>query len=105
VHGEAIVPYGRVAPIPPPNSTQSHRGAIFPLSYHQQAHLLCALWLDRSGMALHFSCVVLAALYTHEAHRSSHLTNLGVIEWERGLDITVSAVHVGRTFSKCTNQN
>jgi hypothetical protein len=56
-------------------------------------------------MALHFSSVVLAALYTREAHRSSHLTNSGVIEWERGLDVTVSAVSVGRTFSKCTNQN
>jgi hypothetical protein len=105
VHGEAIVPYGRVAPIPPPNSTQSRRDAIFPLSCHQQAHLLRAPWPDRSGMALHFSCVVLAALYTREAHRHSHLTNSGVIEWEHGLDVTVFVVRVGRTFSKCTNQN
>jgi hypothetical protein len=38
-------------------------------------------------MALLFSYVVLAALYTREGHRSSHLTNLGVIEWEHGLDV------------------
>jgi hypothetical protein len=56
-------------------------------------------------MALHFSYVVLAALYTREAHRSSHLTNSAVIEWERGLDVMVSVVRVGRTFSECTNQN
>jgi hypothetical protein len=40
-------------------------------------------------MVLHFSRIVLAALRTHEAHRGNHLTNLGVIEWERGLDIAV----------------
>ena len=55
-------------------------------------------------MALHFSYVVLAALCTHEAHRGNHLTNSGVIEWERGLDVAVSAVRVGRTFSVCASQ-
>jgi hypothetical protein len=56
-------------------------------------------------MALHFSYVVLAALCTHEAHRGNHLANSGMFEWERGLGVTVSAVRVGRTFSKYTNQN
>jgi hypothetical protein len=56
-------------------------------------------------MALHFLSVVLAALYTREAHSSSHLTNSGMIEWERRLDITVSVVRMGWTFSKCINPN
>jgi hypothetical protein len=99
VHGETIVPYGRVAPISPPNSTQSRRGAIFPFLCHRQAQVLRAPWPDHSGRALHLSSVVLAALYTRKAHHSSHLTNSGVSEWERGLDVTVSVVRMGRTFS------
>jgi hypothetical protein len=56
-------------------------------------------------MVLRFLCVVLAALRTHEAHRGNHLANSGVIEWERGLDVAVSAVRVGRTFSEGASQN
>jgi hypothetical protein len=56
-------------------------------------------------MALHFSYDVFAALCTHDARHGSHLTNSGMIEWERGLDVTVSAVRVGRTFSKYASQN
>jgi hypothetical protein len=51
-------------------------------------------------MALHFLYDVFAALCTRDARRGSHLTNSGMIERERGLDVTVSAVRVGRTFSK-----
>jgi hypothetical protein len=56
-------------------------------------------------MALHFSYDVFAALCTRDARHGSHLTNSGMIEWERGLDVTVSAVRVGRTFSKYASQN
>jgi hypothetical protein len=56
-------------------------------------------------MALHFLYDVFAALCTRDARRGSHLTNSGMIERERGLDVTVSAVRVGRTFSKCASQN
>ena len=45
-------------------------------------------------MTLHFSYDVLAALCTREARRGSHLTNSGVIEWERGLGVTGSTVCV-----------
>jgi hypothetical protein len=56
-------------------------------------------------MALHVSYVVLAALCTHEAHCGSHLTNSGVIEWERGLGVTGSAARVGRALSMYASQN
>jgi hypothetical protein len=56
-------------------------------------------------MTLCFSYVVLAALCAHEAHRGNRLVNSGMFEQERGLGITVSAVHMGRTFSKCSSQN
>jgi hypothetical protein len=56
-------------------------------------------------MALHFLNVVLVALYTREAHRGSRWTNSSMIERERGLDVTGSAVCVGRTLSECASQN
>jgi hypothetical protein len=56
-------------------------------------------------MALHLLYDVFAALCTRDARRGSHLTNSGMIEWERGLDVTVSDVRMGRTFSKFASQN
>jgi hypothetical protein len=56
-------------------------------------------------MAMYFLSVVLVALYTRKARRGSHWTNPGMIERERGLDVTVSAVYVGRTLSMCARQN
>jgi hypothetical protein len=105
VHGETIVPYGCVAPISPPNSTQSRRNAIFPLFCHRRAQVLRAPWPDHSGLALHFSYDVLVALCTREARRGSHLTNLSVIEWERELGVMGSAMCVDRTLYKCASQN
>jgi hypothetical protein len=55
-------------------------------------------------MVLRFSRIILVALRTHEAHRGNHLTNSGVIEWERGLDVAVSVMPVGKTFSECASQ-
>jgi hypothetical protein len=56
-------------------------------------------------MAMHFLNVVLVALCTPEARRGRRWTNSGMIERERGLDVTGSAVCVGRTLSKCASQN
>jgi hypothetical protein len=55
-------------------------------------------------MILRFSRIVLVALCAHEAHRGNYLANLSVILWERGLDVVVSAVRVGRVFSDCATQ-
>jgi hypothetical protein len=45
-----------------------------------------------------------STLRAHEAHRGNYLTNSGVILWERGLDVAVSAVRVGRAFSEYASQ-
>jgi hypothetical protein len=50
-------------------------------------------------MALRFSCAVLAALGTREAYRGSHLTNYGMVDWERDLDVAGSAMCLSRTSS------
>jgi hypothetical protein len=55
-------------------------------------------------MILRSSRIVLVALRAHEAHRGNYLTNSGIILWERGLDVAVSAVRVGRAFSECASQ-
>jgi hypothetical protein len=89
VHGESVALCDRVAPISPPNFTRARRDAIFPLLSLRQVEILRAPSPDHSGMVLHFSRIVLAALRTHEAHRGNHLTNSSVIEWERGLDVAV----------------
>jgi hypothetical protein len=105
VHGESVVLCDRVALISPPNFTRARRSDVFPLFSYRRVQILRAPWPDHSGMDLHFSCVVLVALRTHEALHGNHLANSSTFEWERGLGVTVSAVRVGRTFSKCTNQN
>jgi hypothetical protein len=104
VHGESVVLCDRVAPISPPNFTRARRSDVFPRLTLRQVDILPAPWPDRSGMVLRFSHIVLVALRTHEGHCGNHLTNSGVIEWERGLDVAVSAVRVGRTFSVCASQ-
>jgi hypothetical protein len=105
VHGETVVLYGRVALISPPNSTQNRRGTIFPFFCHRRAQIHRAPWPDHSSMALYVSYVVLAALCTHETHCGSHLTNSGVIEWERGLGVTGFTARVGRALSMYASQN
>jgi hypothetical protein len=104
VHGETIVPYGRIAPISNPNFTQNHRDTISPFLCHQRAQVLRAPWPDHSGKVLYVSSVVLVAWYAREACRGNRLVNSAMIKWERELDVTVSAVHVGRPFSKCLSQ-
>ena len=89
MHDESIALCDRVAPISPPNFTRARRSDVFPLLGLRQVEVLRAPWPDRSGMVLRVSRIVLAALCTHEAHRGNHLTNSGVIEWERGLDVAV----------------
>jgi hypothetical protein len=104
VHGESIALCDCVAPISPPNFTRARRSDVFPLLGLRQVEVLRAPWPNRSGMVLCFLHIVLVALRTHDAHRGNHLTNSGVIEWERGLDIAVSTVRAGRTFSLCASQ-
>jgi hypothetical protein len=104
VHGESVALCDRVAPISPPNFARARRDALFPLLSLRQVEILRAPWPDRSGMVLRFSRIILVALRTHEAHRGNHLTNSGVIEWERGLDVAVSVMPVGKTFSECASQ-
>jgi hypothetical protein len=62
VHGETTVSYGRIAPIPSLNFTQSQRDVIFPFSLSPASTRLRAPWPDHSGKALPLSSVVLAAL-------------------------------------------
>jgi hypothetical protein len=104
VHDESIALCDRVAPISPPNFTRARRSDVFPLLGLRQVEVLRAPWPDRSGMVMCFSHIVLVALRTHDAHRGNHLTNSGVIQWEHVLDVAVSAVHVGRTFSMFASQ-
>ena len=105
LHGEAIVLYGHVAPISTLNFTQGRRDTIFPLSPSPAGTGLRAPWPEHSGKDLRFLSVVLVTLYAREAHRSSRLTNSGASNWERGIDITVSTVCAGRTFSKYSSHS
>jgi hypothetical protein len=43
-------------------------------------------------------------MYAREAHRGDRLIIIGTILWERGLDVSFSAVRMGRTFSKRASQ-
>jgi hypothetical protein len=105
LHGEAIVLYGHIAPISTLNFTQGRHDTIFPLSLSPAGTGLRAPWPEHSGKDLRFLSVVLVTLYAREAHRSSRLTNSGASNWERGIDITVSAVCAGRTFSKYSSHS
>jgi hypothetical protein len=78
---------------------------VFPFLIHRQPLVLRAPWLDRSGMVPCSSCIVLVALHTQEAYHDIHLTNSGMIDWERGHDVAGSAVCVGRTFSAYASQS
>ena len=51
------------------------------------------------------SSIVSVVLHTPEAYRDTQLTNSGMCDWERGLDVAGSAMRVGRTPSAYTHQS
>jgi hypothetical protein len=105
MHGEAIVPYGRVASIPALNFTRERRCAIFPQNWSATSRRAARPWLGHSGESLFNPCVVFVPLRACEAHGGVRLLSSAMVVWEHELGAPVSALSVGRTLSRSAIRN